>query len=234
MPKSNNLSVFLCYASQDRPAVYELYNRLKSEDWINPWMDKEKILPGQDWNFEIGKAIQQADSIIVCLSQESVMKEGYIQKEFKTALNLAEEKPEGTIFIIPLRLDNCQPPSQFQKYQWVDYYSHGTHEKLLESLRLRANSIKLKTGKQTQVKNSDSELQKIREMIISDPKAGAKRLSEYLSSKTDQSERNQVDLIRTEIDKISKETDLLGWNDGSRTEYRRLTYQLLKICSSIR
>ena len=234
MPKSRNLRVFLCYAPQDRPAVYELYNRLILEDWIDPWMDKEKILPGQDWNLEIGKAIQQADSIIICLSQESVMKEGYVQREFKTALNLAEENPEGTIFIIPLRLDDCQPPSRFQKYQWVDYYSHGAHEKLLESLSMRANLAGLKTRKRTQAKIPDIEIQEIREVIISDPKSGAKRLSEYLSKNTDQSARNQVDLIRAEIDKILKETDLFGWNDDSKTSYWRVTHQLLEICSNIR
>ncbi|MBK9602972.1 MAG: toll/interleukin-1 receptor domain-containing protein [Anaerolineales bacterium] len=47
------LRVFLCHASQDKPAVRELYNALKSEGWIDPWLDKAKILPGQDWEFVI-------------------------------------------------------------------------------------------------------------------------------------------------------------------------------------
>ena len=36
------LRVFLCYASQDKPIVRELYRRLLAEDWINPWLDEEK------------------------------------------------------------------------------------------------------------------------------------------------------------------------------------------------
>jgi len=196
-------------------------------------MDKEKILPGQDWDLEIRKALQETDSIIVCLSQNSVEKEGYVQKEFKTALDLAEEKPEGTIFIIPLRLNDCQPPSRFAKYQWLDYYSPGAHEKLLESLRLCANSRKTKIKALIHPENTANKIQKIRNEIISDPKSGAKILSEYLLMRAEESVRNQVDMIRSELDRISKETNLLGWNDGSRTEYRRLTHRLLEICSNI-
>src|SRR5512145_2878543 len=99
------LQVFLCHASQDKPKVRELYQLLEAEAWIDPWLDAEKLLPGQDWDFEIQKAIRAADIIIVCLSKESVSKEGYVQKEFRKALSYAEEKPEGTTYIIPLRLD---------------------------------------------------------------------------------------------------------------------------------
>jgi hypothetical protein len=105
MPDTRPLRIFISYASQDFAAVRVLYQRLKSEPWIEPWFDKENLLPGQDWELEIFKAIRKADIIIVCLSSESVAKEGYVQKEFKRALSLAEEKPEGTIFVIPLRLD---------------------------------------------------------------------------------------------------------------------------------
>src|SRR5688572_30088243 len=99
------LRVFLCHASQDKPIVRDLYKRLTAEDWIDPWLDEEKILPGQDWNLEIEKAVEDSDAVIVCLSNNSVSKEGYLQKELRKVLSIADEKPEGTIFIIPLRFD---------------------------------------------------------------------------------------------------------------------------------
>ena len=34
------LRVFLCHASQDKPVVRELYQRLLAEGWIDPWMDE--------------------------------------------------------------------------------------------------------------------------------------------------------------------------------------------------
>jgi len=141
VPDSRPLRVFLCHASQDKPAVRELYKRLKAEAWIYPWLDEDELLPGQDWDLEIYKAIREADAIIVCLSKESVTKEGYVQKEFKRALSLAEEKPVGTIFIIPLRLDDCEPPLKFLQYQWLDYFSAGSYDKLVKSLRIRYDSL---------------------------------------------------------------------------------------------
>jgi formylglycine-generating enzyme required for sulfatase activity len=139
----HHLQVFLCHASQDKPKVRELYQRLESETWIDPWLDAEKLLPGQDWDFEIQKAIRAADIIIVCLSKESVSKEGYVQKEFRKALSYAEEKPEGTIYIIPLRLDDCEVPSKFQQWQWLDYFAANPWEKLLRVLRMRADTLSI-------------------------------------------------------------------------------------------
>jgi formylglycine-generating enzyme required for sulfatase activity len=143
MPETRPLRIFISYASQDRTAVQKLYERLRLEPWIEPWFDKENLIPGMDWELEIFKAIRKADIIIVCLSSESVAKEGYVQKEFKRALSLAEEKPEGTIFVIPLRLDDCQPPMKFQQWQWVDYFAAGAHERLLKSLIARAHELRI-------------------------------------------------------------------------------------------
>jgi formylglycine-generating enzyme required for sulfatase activity len=151
-PTKRLLRVFLCHASQDKPAVHAIYKWLKSINWIDPWLDELKLLPGQNWDLEILSAIRDADAIIVCLSKESVAKEGYVQKEFKRALDLAEEKSAGTIYIIPLRLDDCIPPMKFQQWQWVDYFSAGAQEKLQKSLRLRFNGLLTKVETQIPAK----------------------------------------------------------------------------------
>ncbi len=42
MPTTDRkLRVFLCHASQDEPAVRELYQRFLAEGWIDPWLDEE-------------------------------------------------------------------------------------------------------------------------------------------------------------------------------------------------
>jgi hypothetical protein len=43
--------------------VRELYQKLSAEAWIDPWLDEEKLFPGQDWNLEIEKAVEAADAI---------------------------------------------------------------------------------------------------------------------------------------------------------------------------
>ncbi len=149
MTETRKLRVFLCHASQDKPIVRELYQRLNAEGWIDPWLDEEKLLPGQDWDMEIEKAVEDADVVIVCLSNNSITKEGYVQREFKFVLDIALEKPEGTIFIIPLRLNDCQPPRRLRSWQYVDYFPESrrkwAYDRLLESLKLRAKNSEVQT-----------------------------------------------------------------------------------------
>jgi len=96
------LRVFLCHGSQDKPAVRELYKRLTSEKWIEPWLDEESLLTGQDFDLEIYRATRDADAIIICLSKVSVAKEGYVNREIRRALDIAQEKAEGAIYSITL------------------------------------------------------------------------------------------------------------------------------------
>jgi len=94
---------------------------------------------------EIEKAVEQADIVIVCLSKASVTREGYVQKEMRRVLDVALEKPEGAIFIIPVRLDECESPYRLRSFQYVDYFPASQREqtvkRLLASLRMRAESL---------------------------------------------------------------------------------------------
>ena len=50
-PMPRRLKVFLCHASGDKPAVRELCHRLRAAGF-DPWLDEEKLLPGQDCNWK--------------------------------------------------------------------------------------------------------------------------------------------------------------------------------------
>jgi len=134
------LRVFLCHASSDKPVVIKLYKRLVN-DGVDAWIDKEKLIPGQDWKYEIPKAVKNSDVVIVCLSSLSINKEGFVQKEIKIALDIADEKPEGSIFIIPARLENCKVPERISQFHWVDLFSKNGYELLLRALEVRANTV---------------------------------------------------------------------------------------------
>lgn len=144
MTTNRPLRVFLCHSSADKPTVRELYQKLRAEPWIQPWLDEEDIFPGDDWNLEIQKAIRETDAIIVCLSKGSITKEGYVQREIKTALDYSDEKPERTVYIIPVRLEECTPPERLSKWQYADYFEGQRErgfERLLISLRRRAELL---------------------------------------------------------------------------------------------
>lgn len=135
-----SLRVFLCHSSGDKPQVRKLYERLRAYG-IDPWFDEETLLPGQDWNREIPKGVRASDVVIVCLSRGSVTKAGYIQKEIKFALDAADEQPEGTIFIIPLKLEECDVPDRLSRWQWVNLYEPKGYERLIRALKTRAREV---------------------------------------------------------------------------------------------
>jgi len=139
------LRVFLCHASQDKPAVRELYKKLYAEDWIQPWLDEEELLPGQDWNLEIEKAVEASDAVIVCVSHVSVAKEGYVQKELRQVLDIALNKLDGAIFVIPVRLDECELPRSIRDRQGLDFFPEDRRDsamrKLLASLKIRKDAL---------------------------------------------------------------------------------------------
>jgi hypothetical protein len=145
MPEPRKLRVFLCHASQDKLIVRELYKRLLAEGWIDPWLDEEKLLPGQDWNLEIEKAVETSDAVIVCVSSISIVKEGYIQRELRRVLRIAEEKLEGAIFVLPVRLDDCERPRQLKDKEFLDFFPEARRdsafEKLKVSLKLRKDAL---------------------------------------------------------------------------------------------
>ena len=136
------LKVFLCHASGDKPAVRELYHRLRA-DGIDPWFDEESLLAGQDWQLEIPKAVRSSDAVILCLSSRAITKAGYFHKEIKYALDVADEQPEGAIFLIPLRLEECEVPERLRRPHWVDFFQETGYERLLRALRARAEFLGL-------------------------------------------------------------------------------------------
>ncbi len=128
--------VFLCHSSIDKAAVRALYRQLQKEGDIEPWLDEENILPGQDWDYEIRKAVRESDVVLACLSSASITKRGYVQTEIKLALDVADEQPEGMIYLVPTRLEPCDVPERLRRWQWVNLFEQRGYEQLLRALRL--------------------------------------------------------------------------------------------------
>lgn len=69
---------------------------------------------------------------LLCLKET-----GFVQKEIKLALDVAQEKPEGAIYCVPARLDECVVPDSLRDYQWVNLFELGGYEKIKLALRTR-------------------------------------------------------------------------------------------------
>jgi len=177
---NRTLKVFLCHASGDKPVVRNLYFRLRSAaNNILPWLDKEDLLPGQRWEEVIPVAVRNSDIVLVCLSRASIKKTGYVQKEIKYALDVADEQPEGTIFIIPVQLEQCRIPERLIKFHYVSLFEEKGFDRLMRSLSSRATElgIKLETGMDERTYSAE-ERERIIKWVIAD------RLGEDVSELT--------------------------------------------------
>jgi DNA-binding NarL/FixJ family response regulator len=142
------LEVFLCYSPNDSAIVYELYDRLRRLAWVHVWMDKENLLAGQNKEIEIEKAIRNADVVIVSVSRSWTTKQASIHREIRLVLDFALNMPEDAIFVIPLRVEDCELPLRLQHLKSVDYFETGkeqAYERLLASLSVRASALGIST-----------------------------------------------------------------------------------------
>ncbi len=130
---SGPLRIFLCHASPDKPIVTELYDRLLAAGF-DPWLDRKKIRFGQDWRQAIRQAIENSDLILVCLSNRSLKRDGYLQQEIEDVLNIADRQPTGKIFVIPLRLEECEVPERIARWHWANYFDEADRAQLFVDL----------------------------------------------------------------------------------------------------
>jgi hypothetical protein len=72
-----------------------------------------------------------------------VIKEDYIQTEFRTALESYSRMPVGTIYLIPVKFDECEVPdlpipghgTTIRDIHYVDIWEDGGIERLAEAIK---------------------------------------------------------------------------------------------------
>lgn len=127
--------IFLCYAEPDRERVFSLYDSLVAAGFA-PWMDKRHIQGGERWEVAIRRAIRASDFFIVCLSNKSVNRRGFMQREIRIALEFWNEQLEDDIYMIPARLEDCIITNEkLRELQWVDLFNPGGFETLAQAVR---------------------------------------------------------------------------------------------------
>ena len=126
--------IFISYAHEDRSGAFEVCETLEQGGYP-VWLDKVNLLPGQDWKREIERAIRESEIFIACLSHNSVNKRGFVQSELKRALEVLDTIPEGDIFIIPVRFDECVVPSELSKLHWLNFFESNAKERLVNAIQ---------------------------------------------------------------------------------------------------
>ncbi len=114
--------IFLAYVQEDLRHVQRLYRALARAGY-DPWLDKRKLLPGQNWPRSIERAIGVSDFFIACFSPRSVSKRGAFQSELRYALDCAAKLPLDQVYFIPVRIEECDVPDRVtREIQYVDLF----------------------------------------------------------------------------------------------------------------
>lgn len=117
------MDIFISYAREDAASANRIYHSLQGIPRVTPWLDSKKLLPGVRWKIAIMDALKTCDLFILLLSSKSVSKNGFVQKEISEALDKLKAFPPDQIFLVPARLDDCQPKHpELLDLQWVDLF----------------------------------------------------------------------------------------------------------------
>lgn len=134
--------IFISYAREDVEPVTQLYDKLTAAGF-EPWLDMKNLVGGEQWEHAIKKAIRQSDFFLACLSGCSVTKRGFLQKEIREALDLWQEKLDDDIYLIPVRLEECQLPENLCKFHRIDLFDEGGLSLLLKTVRAGAERLNI-------------------------------------------------------------------------------------------
>jgi TIR domain len=118
----NRPRVFIAYVEEDLAFAKKLYRAFEQKGF-RPWLDKKRLLPGQNWPRAIETAIQTSDFFVACFSRRATSKRGSFHSELRYALFCAAKVPLDEIFLIPLRLDECVVPARISRQtQYLDLF----------------------------------------------------------------------------------------------------------------
>jgi hypothetical protein len=129
--------VFIAYVEEDLVFARRLAAELRAGNY-SPWLDKEKLLAGQNWPRAIERAIDISDAFVACFSPRSVSKRGYFQAELRYALDCARRLPMESVFVVPVRIAVCEVPEHIAKnLHYIDLFPDWERgmQRLLRTLR---------------------------------------------------------------------------------------------------
>src|SRR5215831_13134770 len=96
-PPAQERFVFLCHSMPDKELVRQIYVKLK-QNGFTPWLDEENLEAGHDWEYEIHRAVHRASAVIVCLSKNSLTREGFVHRKIKAQAPPKSRSPNLTSY----------------------------------------------------------------------------------------------------------------------------------------
>lgn len=117
-------SVFLSYASEDRPTAQTLKEAL-SAFGLDVWYDESGLDGGDAWDQKIRRQIRECDFFMPLISaQTEARPEGYFRREWRLAVERTLDMADDHTFLLPVVIDDttqtgARVPERFLSVQWL-------------------------------------------------------------------------------------------------------------------
>ncbi|MGE0887417.1 MAG: toll/interleukin-1 receptor domain-containing protein [Blastocatellales bacterium] len=106
------MKVFISYANANRELAKKVSESLKQSGFI-VWDSEEEVLPGDNWAEKIAQGLEEADAMVVILTQESLLSRA-VRKEIEYALGKKTFKHR----LIPVYIDSQDNLSE-ENIPWI-------------------------------------------------------------------------------------------------------------------
>lgn len=117
------IRIFISYAREDSSIAEKLFDTLALHPELDPWFDRNRLQPGDDWKRVVLKNLDESDFVLVLLSSHSIGKTGFVQREVREAIERALLRPPNKRYLIPVRLDDCSPVfDELSQLQYLDLF----------------------------------------------------------------------------------------------------------------
>ncbi|UCH97554.1 MAG: TIR domain-containing protein, partial [Candidatus Aminicenantes bacterium] len=110
----NKYNAFLSHNSRDKPKVEQIAQWLEDKANLSVWLDKWNLIPGDPWQEEIEKALDESQCCVVFLGPNGIGP--WQNEEMRSAL--AERVSTKTIRVIPVLLPGAVRPGQESNLPW--------------------------------------------------------------------------------------------------------------------
>lgn len=120
MAPDESYDVFLSHAHPEADVVEKLGVRLEDEANLRVWLDRWSLIPGEHWQQEMAKGLDQAKSCAVCIGKHTPA--GWFQEEIEKALN--RQTRDKYFRVIPVILpqgDRSIVADFLELRTWVDF-----------------------------------------------------------------------------------------------------------------
>jgi len=117
-------SVFLSYASEDRPAVRSIRDALSAAG-IEVWYDENELDGGDAWDQKIRRQIRACNYFMPIISATTEARpEGYFRREWRLAVERTLDMADDHTFLLPVVIDDtseagARVPERFVAVQWL-------------------------------------------------------------------------------------------------------------------